>query len=275
MNKIKNCYLCEGKKFDLLKKISKKPYYETEFNLGKSQYLRSVKICKNCNVYINDHIYNLEKIYFEQYDLKTYANEIEKNYNKIVALPYMKSDNKQRVARIVEYLKKKELVLKNLNVLDIGSGLGVFPAQLISHKAKVSCIEPSLNSIKHLKKNIKAQTVIHGDFLNLDIKDKYNFITMNKVLEHVKNPVKMLTKAKSLLKSGGLIYIELPDGENALKNGNVENREEFFIDHYTIFNLESLKYLVSKSKLTLEKIDFIHEPSDKYTIYCFLSCSET
>ena len=268
---MENCYLCESKKFRLLKKISQKPDNETEFDLCKDQYMRKIKICNFCSVYINDHSYDLDTIYSDQYNSNTYLNDIKTNFNRIQSLPFSRSDNKQRVDRIIKYFKKKGHIINNMKVLDIGSGLGVFPSEIKLHNVNVTCIDPSLVSIKHAKENIKVDQAIHGKFLELQIKEKFDLITLNKVLEHVQNPIKMLSKAAELLKLNGLIYIEVPDGDSALKNGDITSREEFFIEHYTIFNMDSLKYLVSKSNLKIKKIQSIHEPSDKYTIYSFLT----
>ena len=97
-----NCYLCESKKFRLIKIISQKPDNETEFDLCKDQYMRKIKICNFCSVYINDHSYNLDTIYNDQYNSKTYLNDIKTNFNRIQSLPFSRSDNKQRVDRIIK-----------------------------------------------------------------------------------------------------------------------------------------------------------------------------
>ena len=54
------------------------------------------------------------------------------------------------------------------------------------------------------KKEIK---VFVNKIENLDIKEKFDLITFNKVLEHVKNPSKFLKNSIKFLKNNGLIYI--------------------------------------------------------------------
>ena len=78
----------------------------------------------------------------------------------------------------------------------------------------------------------------------------------------------MLSDAKHL-NINGYIYVELPDGENALKNVNLIDREEFYIEHLTIFNKESIKFLEKKLVCNVVKSTH-HEPSDKYTLYTFM-----
>ena len=79
--------------------------------------------------------------------------------------------------------------------------------------------------------------------------------------------------AKKLLNNRGVIYLELPDGDTALKYGDIINREEFYIEHHTVFNENSARLLAQKAGLKVLEIKSVHEPSDKYTLYAFLSPS--
>lgn len=45
------------------------------------------------------------------------------------------------------------------------------------------------------------------DILDLDVDEKFDFITMGEVLEHVDNPVTLLNKLKELLSSGGKSFV--------------------------------------------------------------------
>ena len=63
------------------------------------------------------------------------------------------------------------------------------------------------------KKGIKVNSV---EINKLKINKKFHLITLNKVLEHVQNPVIFLKKSLKFLKKNGLVYIEVPDS-NAKK----------------------------------------------------------
>ena len=97
---------------------------------------------------------------------------------------------------------------------------------------------------------------------------KFDIVTLNKVLEHVNDPIKMLRKVKNWVKNKGIIYLELPDGEMASMKG--KNREEFFIEHINIFSLQSTIILAKKSGFLVNKIERLVEPSGKYTIRAYL-----
>ena len=265
------CYLCNKSNFNVLKVINEKPIYETDFSIRKKDYRRTIKLCMDCGVYLNHHSYDLERIYTSSYNQKKYSNKISDHFERIMALPFQKSDNKQRVSRIKNFYRSKRAKLKNLEILDIGSGLCVFLALLKNENAILSCIDPSIESIKHAKNRVGVNYAVHGDIFELEFDKKYDFISLNKVIEHVKNPLDLLLKSKKLLQQDGFIYFEVPDGENAAKNGGYVNREEFYIEHYTIFSDKSIRFLIDRVGLKLNKISRIHEPSDKYTFCCFVS----
>ena len=73
-----------------------------------------------------------------------------------------------------------------------------------------------------------------------------------------------------MLTKSGVVYVELPDGDSALKHGNAVEREEFYIEHLMVFNKDSIEYLSRKTGYDILKVESIHEPSDKFTIYAFL-----
>ena len=92
-------------------------------------------------------------------------------------------------------------------------------------------------------------------------------ITFNKVLEHVKKPDQFLNIAKKHLKTDGLIYFEVPDGESAIKIS--KNCQEFAIEHIHVFAFDSVRHLINKCNLDPIKIERIKEVSGKWTIFAF------
>ena len=130
-------------------------------------------------------------------------------------------------------------------------------------------LDPDIVMVNHMKNVLKKNKGIYcKNFYNFISKKKYDLLTLNKVLEHVENPIKFLLKAKKLVKNKGYIYLELPDIEEAAKYG--KNREEFTIEHIQGFNLNSIIETLNKIKMRLELFKRIEEPSGKYTFFCFI-----
>ena len=252
-------------KFILVKTYTSKPKSEVNFKLN-GKYLRRYYECKICNHHISDHKYNLSSLYSGDYVKATYGNyeDLKLRYKKINNLKPIKSDNFNRCLRIRSFFKK---INKTFKTLDIGSGLGIFPKKLKSKKFNdITLIETDkiyINFLKNylnFKKTFKKQS-------NLKNK-KFDFITLNKVLEHIVNPSLFLKKYLNNLKKNGYIYIELPNID-AREDHIGYDREEFFIEHHHVFSKISLILMLTKLNLKILKVEKIQEPSSKYTLFCF------
>ena len=265
MNKIdKSCKICDGKLF-LKFFFNKKPRGETNFYINKNIYYRETYQCSSCKHFYSFHKINLKNIYKNKYIKDTYGNSIEKKFLKIINLKYKESDNKKRCRRIINFLNFHFVNKKNINILDIGSGLGVFPYIMKTKSFDITALDPDTQCCQLMKKyKIKN---INLEFKIGALSRKFNLITLNKVLEHFKNPKILIKNIRSNLKKNHLIYIEVPDGEKASKIN--KNREEFFIEHWHCFSKKSLKIFLDTIGLEILKIGSIQEPSSKNTLFAF------
>ena len=263
------CKVCKSS--NLVKKFEyfKRPHDETIYagiNYGK--YHRIYYKCLKCGHYSGYFKMKINNLYSSTYNDATYSGKIKKNFDKINNLPSSKSDNYYRVERIDNFLKKNFFKKsKKMKILDVGSGLGIFPFKMSKKKYDVTALDPDRRSCLHLKKNLKIKA-LHGDFLKIKIKKKFQLVTLNKVIEHVEDTINFVNKAKKILKPGGFIYIEVPDAQGAAKHGKY--REEFFIDHLHVFSKKSLNYLAKQLRLKIKHMDAIREPSSKFSIFAFL-----
>ena len=251
--------------FILAKTYISKPIGEVKFKLN-SKYKRRYYKCLICNHHISDHNYNLNSLYSGDYISSTYGNyeDLKIRFNKINKLKPIKSDNFNRCLRIKYFFKKFN---KKFKTLDIGSGLGIFPKKLKSKKFKdITLIETDnvnisfLKNYLNFKKTFKKQSNLR--------KTKFDFITLNKVLEHIANPSLFLKKYLKNLNINGYLYIEVPDLD-AKEDKIGYDREEFFIEHHHVFSKVSLILMLTKLNLKILKIETIREPSSKYTLFCF------
>ncbi len=193
---------------------------------------------------------------------------IKATFNRIVGLKSENSDNFGRINGIIDFATSWFCSNKKPNLLDVGSGLGVFPHAVKEIGWQCTAIDPDKRAIKHLTESIGVSRIC-GDFIAIKPMKKFDIVTINKVLEHVSNPIEMLAKSLEWIKSDGFVYIEVPDGEVASTFG--PNREEFFIEHLHIFSLASTVILAQRSGFLVESIKRVCEPSGKYTLRAFLS----
>ncbi len=250
---------------------TQKPERETAFDLSGA-YSRHIYKCSMTGHFLNQHDYDLDALYEQGYVDATYGAKLKTTFEKIINLPSDQSDNKKRVARIIEFAARHFGNEKAKSVLDVGSGLCVFPYEMKQAGWQAMALDLDERQAQHAR-DVAGVEAQHGMLECFSQKDlgTYDVITFNKVLEHIKDPVKTLAYAKQFLKDDGFAYVELPDGEMAAKDQKEGyDREEFFIDHHHVFSMTSYAMLAQKAGFHIVTLERIREPSDKYTLAGFL-----
>ncbi len=261
------CPICAGVAFEKLFHYDAAPSGEVRYANFKQGYERSIERCACCGHCVSRCSMDLGGLYSGDYVNATYGEKgIRGAFERITALAPGNSDNVGRALRVDAFARKRSPL--ELTLLDIGSGLGVFVHRM--KQAGWSCValDPDPRAVEHAEKNIGVEGIC-ADFLATSISRKFHLVTLNKVLEHVVDPIAMLRKAAGNLGENGLVYVEVPDGEAAASDG--PEREEFFIEHLHVFSAASLALMGMKSGLTLHALERIREPSTKFTLWAFFS----
>lgn len=261
------CRFCSGAEHRHLATFTAPPAGETDF--GIADYRRELWQCTACGHIINRYEFSLQNIYDAGYVDATYGEKMQATFAKILALPPDASDNRQRVRRINEFAAA--IGHSPGSALDIGSGLGVFPAALKETGWSCTALDPDPRTTQHIEAACGVPTIT-GDFLTLQLPSdnarRFSLITLNKVIEHVTDPIAMLKRVSGWLRPGGLVYVELPDGENALAHGGAA-REEFFVEHYDAYSPASFALLLHHAEMRFLKLERLIEPSGKFTLAGF------
>ena len=135
--------------------------------------------------------------------------------------------------KIIETVIKKNILKKNINILDFGSGSGV-NINMLSKYGHVNIYEPHLLTRNYLRKkfNSKKYSVI-----NKFTKKKFDLILLADVLEHIKNDKKIVHSLSKNLKNNGFILITVPSYKILF------SKKDLILGHYRryskteIFNL--------------------------------------
>jgi 2-polyprenyl-3-methyl-5-hydroxy-6-metoxy-1,4-benzoquinol methylase len=269
----KPCTLCGALDARHCVTLNKKPACETDYGIPPQNYTRNIFQCNNCDVFFNNQDLLPDSFYQGDYNDRTYGERWNARFEFIMSLPFEKSDNKQRCARIHDFLLKKGNIPHQTKVLDIGSGLGVFSAEMNNHNYLTHIVDPDQKSVEHALNVIGVREAWQGSVLEIDKylgEKKFDFISLNKVLEHVPSPLHALSSLQAYLHDCGIVYVELPDGEAAEEFDSTFESQEFCIEHLTVFGSKSISWLVENAGFTTLKIDRVHEPSGKFSIYAFL-----
>jgi len=153
-------------------------------------------------------------------------------------------------------------------LLDIGAGIGVFPAAMKAAGWTVIAVEPDPRTAAHLREIVGVEAhAVPVDSLTATEIGQFDVISFNKVLEHVEDPIAMLVAVRPLLSVGGFVYVELPDAEGAAHHGS--GREEFFIEHYHVFSAASTALMGVRAGFVAAAVERLREPSGKFTVRAF------
>lgn len=258
------CRFCGGA-HRLIAGYDAPPDGETDF--GITPYRRTLWQCERCGHVINLHGFDLEAtLYQGAYAEATYGEKMRVTFAKIMALPPERSDNRQRVARMNSFAADRGWD-RTRSCLDVGSGLGVFPAAMRQSGWSCVALDPDQQASTMIRELAGVDTLT-GDFMTVEDSRRFDLVSFNKVLEHVRDPVAMLTRTTVFLTERGAVYIELPDGEAALADAGPD-REEFFVEHFDAYSAASLALLIRAAGFDTISIERIREPSGKYTLRGF------
>ena len=249
---------CGEANLELAIEYSKPPTGEVTRVAQGTKYCRKYYRCVSCSHFFSRHDLDLSALYESAYINDHYGSiqGIVTRFEHVANLPFEKSDNKQRVARIKDFMTN--LGTGEGKALDIGAGIGVFGFEMNKVGWQVVGLEMDEVFVRHLNDYVGVKSFTK-DLFEVDVNEigTFNLITLNKVLEHVEKPHLLLARATEFLKPNGIIYVEVPDIE-ALSLGS--NREEFFVEHHHVFSKASLEALAKHSGLSSSTIEAVREP---------------
>ena len=230
--------------------------YEDE----KYGYKKIVDIDKEKIKELYENTYSTSKFYKEKDDKKIRGENFYKDISDIEWL------EKTHFIDILDFVNRYEK--KGSKILDIGCGSGVFLEYMRGNNHKVYGVEPALNLKNTLE--LKGIEVFTGSIFDIDIKEKFDIITLNNVLEHIENPDLVIERANKLLEEDGLLVIKVPNDFNIIQeeaNKFVNNKNWWvcYPDHLNYFNIDSLSKLVEDKGFKIED-KMIDYPLDMFLL---------
>lgn len=162
------------------------------------------------------------------------------------------------------HLKIIEMVGFNKEVLELGSSTGYLTKQMKANNCQVDIVEIDETDAKVAEKFARRAYV--GSLEDLDvikkIDSKYDVIVASNILEHLKNPFKVMRLIKDKLKKDGQILIALPNiacwaiRKDLFLKGKFDYQETGILDktHLRFFTYFTAQDLVRESGLKILNI---------------------
>lgn len=164
--------------------------------------------CTNCQLY-----YVTPPIAFttEEWS-KLYNSEYFSDQSKIL----IKRRKKELTQRFDTAIKLTSSKVNYFRYLDVGAGEGKGLIEAVNRGWEATGVDIVDNRLPDAK--IHNINFIESNLMDTNLpEDYFDFIYIDSVVEHVLNPFEYLTKIKSLLKPGGVIYVGVPN-EDCLFN---------------------------------------------------------
>lgn len=95
--------------------------------------------------------------------------------------------------------------------LDVGCGAGNYLKRLSALGWEVHGLDFSLEVVRMARSRVPEAFVHHGTLETLRVQTPFAYISLNHVLEHVKDPERVLQRCFELLEAGGRLAISVPN----------------------------------------------------------------
>lgn len=188
--------------------------------------------------------------------------EWEKDYPLLVNLSETDLDDNSSLKKMLS------LIGKNKRVIDFGCATGYFARLLTNRGCEVIGVEVNSKAAKVAENYCDEVIVSDLDFVSLnDIlsnqisKEKFDIAIFGDILEHLRNPWKVLEETRNILKAQGYVIASIPNIAHgairlALLTGNFEYQPLGILDntHLRFFTRETVEKLFEDSGYLIDVI---------------------
>jgi SAM-dependent methyltransferase len=201
--------------------------------------------CKQCGMVFLNPVFKDDALL--QYYKFNNSNQAQTHYSE--------TDFYQRI-----YNSGLDLIYKyklNGTILDIGCSSGLFldiaANNFISHGIELNKAEID---IARSKGHIVWDQPI--DLVDFKEKNKFDVITLWDVFEHIKDGKAYLQNLKGRLKSGGVVFLQIPSADSLAARVMREKCNMFDgLEHVNLYSLSTIKVLAANAGYKIEKIESV------------------
>lgn len=214
------------------------PICKEIIHVKPSKVIDNVRVirCYNCCV---DFVYPMPR----DVDIKNlYSKQYYLNMGSVGNLHCLKSKTFNDYMKVISSYKQKG------KLLDIGTAYGFFVEKALEFNFDAYGVDISEYAISIAKQNISKDRFFVESIVDTHFKtESFDIITLIDVLEHLNNPLKILTKITSLLKKDGILFITTPDANSLGAHIQNINMKKYHLEHIYRYKEKSLNILFTNA----------------------------
>ncbi len=262
-----DCPLCLCKQLgpDLVFEYDAPDRYEVAIGVEHKGYWRQLRRCRGCGSLLQaGGSGRIEDVYESEYRSDGFRDESQGSlFDRIVSLPRPESENIARTDMLCNDLSALLNPDKAIRMLDIGSGLGVFPWAMATRFPhwRIATVDPDRGSCDLLQSkiaeslgaghNVVSKAAFHAAGAFKDSPGlaggRFDLVTLLHVLEHLLDPNDFLDNVVADLEDDGLLYVEVPDALSTHLHG--KDHDRFNSCHYFLPSERGLGSLLGRHGL--------------------------
>ena len=124
---------------------------------------------------------------------------------------YCKGANEAMIHYSAKVFKR---FLREGDILELGPAEGVMTESLLPFARTLTLVEGASHFCAHLREKYPQAEVINSLIEDVELSRTYDFIVLGHVLEHVEDPVFVLSRLRAFLRPGGRILSAVPNARS-------------------------------------------------------------
>jgi len=156
------------------------------------------------------------------------------------------------------------------SMLELGLGHGFSTNLFSSHFERYVVVDASRAVIENFNKRFPSSEVeiIEAFFENFKTDEKFDVVILGFVLEHVDDPIEIMTRYKKFLAPGGRMFLAVPNSEvlnrrlgfeaGILSDMKELSEHDHLCGHKRYYSVKTLKDDVERAGCTVEKMEGIY-----------------
>lgn len=226
--------------------------------------------CDNCGTSFVDPLKTDEKVYDFMYRSASRLVGYERYYRYFESvklfrnpLAYLKTTEPSYWS-VITQIQKSTKPKNEIKVLEIGSGLGYVTKSLRASGYNAVGIDVSSEAVEIAKASFGDYYQVEDLFLKAEKDERFDYVLMMDVIEHVENPVAFVEAALKLVAEGGELLITTPNKSSAPASISVWQSDAPPV-HLWFMAEKTLKAIAFRVKASCEFVDFSSFNSRFYT----------